>query len=175
MYLEISPRRSGKTERLKKSIIKRLMTGKDCFLFTFNYSYTNKLKRDISHICDISNLHTPTNKRDISKFIMGRSFNKPKIYYDEFDLCKSVILDFDGYYCTTPTRLRTVYDIVAFNKGDKDDPLQVLLSINNGKVIRYDSHYTNIVDILGKLDTRQTKLELEGAWMDFNNMGFEYD
>ena len=155
MYLEISPRRSGKTERLIKDLIYNMQQGLTCIVFADYGSRTICDRLDSLGIRHRGNrrLKIIRTMMDYNNFICGMH-NRVQLYYDEFDSLNSdldVIIDPRGYYVTSPTKELSLYDIVAFEKGDKYDVLLDLVNnggtgiLSNGRslVPPFPHHYQN--------------------------------
>jgi hypothetical protein len=138
MYLEISPRQSGKTERMVESIADRLQKGGTIFLQVANYHYFQTLEKRIREKMKLRKLreNSLVHVRDPQHYrhlTTGMDIN-PTIYADEFDsLGNDVILTETGYYQCTPKYMRTDKDIVMWLLGEREDPLLWAIQMNGGK------------------------------------------
>ena len=158
IYIEISPRGTGKTYRLVKHATQYL-----------EYDSKNKV-----------NIIVPTErcgkniKRLIGEYFKNRIFVNEKIisdnelnikcYYDEFDYNNNLReVDLLGYYCTTPSKIRYLKDLDSLKK---DDFLIKILVANEGKYVTntgvhlFDSSIINFV----MMDNSQS-IEFNNNWL----------
>ena len=138
MYLEISPRRTGKSTRLIKAVQEWIATEKNvALMFPHNHSWARELGKSIGE-----------RPRDSVEFVYGsqnfynlmegcdRTKNF-KVFVDEFDFIQWFPVDREGYYATTPKQYRSKKDIVDFMLGEKTDPMLDLIQMNDGKYEQY--------------------------------------
>lgn len=149
LYLEISPRQAGKTQRLLENVKKHLVAENPCVIFTLNHDISKTLKKILLKM-DI------TEQFFNEKFIQILShnmvdglnsydFSKHRTFFDEFDFYNSKFwrripstrLDYDkAYYCTSPKRIRTLKEMVDKNSRDE---LVRLLQFTNFEYVSYPS------------------------------------
>jgi len=140
MYLEISTRRTGKTSRLIEYANNMQDKGMKVVVSSFSrialHSNYKKLTGNIKRITNI-----PKYFEDLEdKYDPEEWF----VFYDEVDLCKNVLIQSNGYYVSTPRRLRTLEDYKKFNNGEKDILLE-LLQKNEGQYTWYNwSKYISV-------------------------------
>lgn len=138
MYLEISPRRVGKTTRLVKAIQDYIADDKNVALvFPHSHNWAKGLGKMIGE-----------RPRDSVEFVYGmdnffklmqgadRTKNY-KVFVDEFDFARGFPIERNGYYVTTPKQYRSKKDMVDFMLGEKHDPMLELIKMNGGKFEQY--------------------------------------
>ena len=119
MYVEVSPRRSGKTTRLVDSLIEYIdITENSVYLVTLSPTFNSYILRD---------LIPPEYHEYIDK--LPRNIDKVRkyemIYVDEVDLCEG--LDYfpkHGYYCGTPSSGK-LHKLAKANAGYEKYPTRV--------------------------------------------------
>ncbi len=132
MYLEISGRRSGKTTRLIKDVIKNITAGINVVTVIHN-------KNNMINIVDSHNYAGSFDCVTYKDYILDWTmYDNHKIYFDEFDFMdnKVPILE-DGYYCTTPMKMRTEKDYYNFAHGIDRDILLELVNVNDNFYKKY--------------------------------------
>lgn len=128
MYVEISPRQSGKTTRLVQAVINYLQqnTEHTVAVVGFNSRAKNELKEKISRQINDSNIVIDDNWAHRVNFLSGNLFGKynsePNYwFFDEFSFLPpsnllhpiySNVIE-NAYYCTTPASERRSIDIIA--------------------------------------------------------------
>ena len=129
MYLEISPRRTGKCRRLAKAIIKTVEEGHNAVVFFPNVRMARYFKQ--KYLQDLpNNLWTPIEDMEqYNLWLKVHGDRHPRIFVDEFDYVEEFPLSDDGYYSTTPRFMRTEDDM---EYGYLSDALVRLLSMNHG-------------------------------------------
>lgn len=143
MYLEISARQTGKTARMIQEIRNTLNKNLTPILFVHSVlHWNNSLSRFFTNE-ERTKIRIFTLVEEYNRFLIGRKISqKVRLFYDEFDLFKNpdnVIIDLNGYYQTTPIRLRKIEDIVLFRLGMRKDPLLELLFRNNGQYVSHSA------------------------------------
>ena len=155
LYLEISGRQTGKTTRMVDDMVNHLDNGGMVFLYTsMSASYTKMIIQSVLE----------KYKYDSSKFVINPTENYLKTsdlsnecirnYYDEFDFNKNLGgVDFNGYFCTTCSHLRSFED---FLDPSNYDLLLVLMKTTklNYVAIRNEKMYKSIW-----LDEKTSKIE----------------
>lgn len=129
LYLEISPRATGKTHRLILAAINYLEEhpSNKVNIVSFN--------RVANFIRDNIGLYIKFNIKEkvlINANLTGVS--QVRSFYDEFDYLDLKEIDYNGYYCSSASKIRTIQDIKK-----KEDFLIKLLNYTNGKYISYTS------------------------------------
>jgi hypothetical protein len=161
VYLEISPRGTGKTHRLIKSAIQ----------------YLEENSKNKVNIVSPSNRNAIRIKKQIGEYFKNRVFTNEnmisdmetyiKCFYDEFDFNSNLKeVDCWGYYCTTPRFIRNLDNL------DKNDFLIKLIKATNGLIHNYsylhvlDDHF--ISDIIKEKDrtNKQFQTEYLGKWYE---------
>lgn len=137
MYLEISGRRTGKTTRMLKAIDKAYEEGKHIAIFSRNKYEENNI---IKHIREeeLDGIKIFRSKKDFQEQLLGKSLsmNDFKVFYDEFDYIrnqKDIIISDDGYYVTTPAKIRSKQ---YWGDNIEDDILLKLLDMNAGSYVK---------------------------------------
>ena len=132
MYLEISPRQTGKTTRLIEMANHLDETREDvsCILVTMNHH----MKRYMcSHFKKNPTILVIT-QAEVKKTMLGYRGRTvtPILFYDEFDFMEpeNVIVNTEFYYATTAKRMRDYIDIIEWKAGIKRDPMLSLLKAN---------------------------------------------
>lgn len=159
MYLEISPRRSGKTNRLVTDLVKHLNKDK------YNHKVllivpTWTMKR--YYINYLGNLEVDMSRVEIFT-IYDHSLYFTKIYVDEFDHCDFEFpLDLNGgYYVTTPARVRSRNELET-----SDNTICTMLRENDYK---YVMHKTRISP------SSYSSQDLQTIDLEFKNKFYSYD
>ena len=130
MYIEIAGRQTGKTTKLVNHIIGNHDT--NCIIITMNFGMGKYIRKVLAKHMDVSNIIFLSSKEELDSKLKGVE-QFPNIYVDEFDF-----IDWDfpivknGYYTTTPSRIRTRNDIDRWRKGMVQDKLLDLLNANDG-------------------------------------------
>jgi len=175
MYLEISPRQTGKTSRLVTAVKHHVLDGGSAAVFANNMAMCQNIKQYFTDK-ELYNVDFFSSMERFEKSLIGRRphKNKYKIFVDEFDFMqsKNVPLDRDGYYVGTPMKLRTLDDIVFHKQGIKPDTLLELLEMNKGKY-EVQSVYDRILEMSisdlvsykQMLSTEQLSAEFYGEWV----------
>lgn len=141
MYLEISGRRTGKTTRLLTAIHKAYMAGERVAVFVPTYGMGNIIRETIdkNNYIDIEDRHTVEiyiNKKEFDKRLLdtGLTIEDFKVFYEEFDYFRKnneVIISENGYYVTTPCKIRRDY------KDTENDVLLKLIDMNAGSYVKH--------------------------------------
>jgi len=148
MYLEISPRQSGKTSRLVDEVNRHLTKSeRKVWIFSPNYNMASNLTKKVNVFCPMPNKFS-------SKKLMISSANslqthsydmsQYRLFFDEFDFMDDKEFWFslmtsgakfnDAYFCTTPKKIRTLKELV---KRKTSDPLIKLLRKNKHNYAKY--------------------------------------
>lgn len=133
MHLEISARRSGKTTRLIGHMVRFLNGHRDkrVVLTVLNREMIQYVKQ-MNDVKEIENRIVFIVASSISRFLSERErllcgiLNKDDFhyYFDEFDFMKNdEHLSIDGYFSTTPSRMRTRQDVINHSNGQTIDLL----------------------------------------------------
>lgn len=138
MYLEISPRRTGKTTRFVKAVKEWIKDENNvALIFCHQRSWARELGRQIG-----------ARNRNSVQFIFGeKQFNdyligccrseRQRVFVDEFDFMDWYPVDVEGYYVTTPKRQRTMGEMISFLLGENEDRFLQLIRFNNGHYEQY--------------------------------------
>lgn len=168
MYLEISARQTGKTKRLVEHMIKTLESGvPEVVLFTkhrfplISYPQLAVYEDRVIRFTDSHNYN---------RYALGKR-TSPPIYYDEFDIQESVLIREKGYYVTTPTRLRTVEDMLRHFIQPKDTLLS-LIDANKGEyvvvtILGSGLGLGKVLEMYKQLDKETFSTEIGGSYLDF--------
>lgn len=119
-YLDISPRQTGKTERLIALACKHLNAGQQVVYVTTDAEGVAKRLPDALVLADTNKLPP------------GDDFEDAVWFYDEFEWLKSTRVRPNGYYATTPRFLRRLGEQASDN-----DLLLRLMEANGGKYLRH--------------------------------------
>ena len=169
MYVEISGRRTGKTTRLIKEVIKQVSYGKNCAIITpFNNMYIYRLLKDNLGSIDCE-VDIESRKRiivysnvPIDNKSKGLIFRQTKLFYDEFAFIdpESIIIDTTGYYATTPNKTYTGIERMTPYKYS-------LLKVLEANKYQY-AKYVITDDIFNELKASVTPMffnrEIKGEW-----------
>jgi len=140
MYLEISARRSGKTTRLINAAIIADLKGETVYVVTLNVCTAQDFKRMVSKIVPRNSIRFLGATQVTSGVRLGQRPRPEGIswFYDEFDFMspENVIIKDNGYYATTPIKLRTKEDYARHILDIKYDPMIELLSRNTNGFIK---------------------------------------
>ncbi len=192
MYLEISPRRSGKTTRLVNQLIKDIESSHfTTFLVVtaFGKPYYSHIKELLlsrislkTHVVVKSKSENfivfESNNRqkfvgfcsDVSKWykFRGISLEQPKEYYDEFDYIKNVNEKEYNYYCTTSAKLRTYSEI----HRQKDIFSKLLISNNFSYTCflsKFDSDVFDIENVRRSMSYSEFECSILGNFLCYPN------
>ena len=128
MYLELSPRHTGKTTRIIQSVKENINnTRSHIIIQILNYNMLNIIKKNFN-CSELDRITFITNKLEL------KGYSDYKFYCDEFDIYEKdkVFITPNGWYSSTPIRKRTKKDIKDFILGKSDDILLQLIALNNG-------------------------------------------
>lgn len=141
MYLEISGRRTGKTTRMLTAIHKAYMDGERIAVFVPTYGMGNSIRKAIeeNNYIGIEGRHTVKVyyiREDFDKRLLdtGLLIGDFKLFYEEFDYFRGnnkVIVSEDGYYVTTPCKIRTDFN------DTENDVLLKLIDMNAGSYVKH--------------------------------------
>lgn len=164
MYIEISPRRAGKTQRLFESLTKQDNLS---VVFTSNpISLAGRLPNNRHLFVEyLSYKDLPTWLENSKVCDNGMYYDKDySMYFDEFDMYKGTLPVYqNGYYVTTPTFVRTRDSIELWEQGLREDSLLELLKANNGQYTAY--HLTPIrQDLYECLDFSLRPTQIHGMF-----------
>jgi len=138
MYLEILPRRTGKTTRL----IEKFMEVDDSYVIpcyvTINMHMRSMINDEITKRGWKENGHC-ISQYEYKRFVENmRGVDKPIVFfYDEFDMMKyeNIEISTDHYYATTPAYTRKVDEIIRFMLDVRNDALLELIHLNDGQYV----------------------------------------
>jgi len=165
MYLEISPRQSGKTHRLIQRAVRLLKMNKRILIVCLDWNSCLRIKLKVSSIYFNKNLCNLI----LTSYKNYKQYNPSEfdvIFYDEFDfggtnICASNYLLRNGYYCTTPRFVRD-YDYISNYKHNRLLIPDTLLELVAYKNFRYNK-YIPYHDFNHKLPINYN--ELDGTFM----------
>lgn len=160
MYLEISGRATGKTKRLCEAVVSHLRQYGSSAMAVIISPSGHRAKYDalidekyhdmvlVTHDYEIAKERLVNHETQESitfedfSFKLGMGFGNIKYFFDDFDYGKSEIptLD-DGYYVTTPFKIRNLDDWLFW----REDKLLTLLIENNFM-------YTSVHGMMGMID-----------------------
>jgi hypothetical protein len=138
MYLEVSPRRTGKTTRLVRAIKQYIKEdAQTALVFTHSHSWANELGKLIGER-KRGQVEFMYNKKNFDDYLIGcdRTVTQ-RIFVDEFDFLDWYPIEINGYYVTTPKRQRSVADMMSFMLGETEDKMLQLIAFNNGHYEQY--------------------------------------
>jgi len=136
LELEISARQVGKTTRLVESMKNHLEHGGICFLYTMNHKMgkiiadrlVEKKNDGVDHFNQPPDNVYINPKNDICLSFYEEN-NRVRCFYDEFeflDFNNKVSYTYDGYYCTTPRKLRRFEDYLKYYSKRKNTVLSAM-------------------------------------------------
>lgn len=148
MYLEISPRQSGKTTRLINAALSYVHDSKSsvaivilrCGRIADNYrkQYSQTLRES-----EAKRLHFVSTIPEMGKIINGPHMAGKRVvrFWDEFDSLPEdqLLISKIDYYATTPHHLRDAQDVLDHFIGIKRDKLLELVAMSEGRIINYPS------------------------------------
>lgn len=173
MYIEISPRRTGKTTRLIEDVVVKASNGAQCIIITLNYSMRDIIRDMIDEVKEYKWMVEPKIYTD--SFMCGVDWQKvfspdSYVYFDEFDFMKMEISVLkNGYYCTTASKKRTYNDIKEFYDGKRHDNLLNLLKCNNGQ----HTSYMSSIEVIQRVHAIKTIHDKERFDVEINNHWME--
>ncbi|MNJ23378.1 hypothetical protein D3C77_177630 [compost metagenome] len=121
-YLDISPRQTGKTERLIRLAQEHLEVGRRVYFVTFD-GLVQEIARRLPGATVLSDTDDQSSFGDESNAVW---------FYDEFDWLKSTNIRQNGYYATTARFLRTLGEASTEN-----DLLLRLIELNGRQFTRH--------------------------------------
>lgn len=179
MELEISPRQTGKTNRLVYAMAYRIQANpKDRFILaTHSMHYSREVVRKLREVLEHSlierrfpdiydRIHVVSHREQYHSLMIGKKKDeKFHTFVDEFDFLGFVPIDEDGFYVTTPKRKRTAQEVLDFFLGKREDALLQLLSMNKGEYVSYplEDRITN--QYKGQICKAQFEAEFEGKFV----------
>ena len=157
MYLEVSGRQSGKTTRLVNHAIKYAEKGEHVVIVCMNEIHKKNLISVLSEISTKEIKFCRINIATYHDYVLDQMmYDRHKIYFDEFDSMNDEIpIIKNGYYVTTPLKLRTQKDIHNFYYKNYKDILLKLwvtndyycekhtMDIERMKYLSYNEQYSN--------------------------------
>lgn len=163
MYLEISGRRSGKTTRMLTAIHKAYMAGERVAVFVPNYGMGHPIRDAIeennyvdTQKCQKVNVYHSRKEFDKRLLDTGLLPEDFKVFYDEFDYGRDeVIVSENGYYVTTPCKIRTDFE------DTENDVLLKLVEMNGGGYAKYLNK--ELIDSM-HMDEHYVQ-EIKGEWI----------
>ena len=124
MYLEISGRRTGKTTRLIDAVFEHIFNGGTAIIYTLSKEWGNSLYREYF------NHPRFDDKVLINPMYTSIELLNTKVFYDEFDMCEGVRIYKNGYYSTTPYKMRDI-------NAETRDTFLKLLDLQFGSYVSY--------------------------------------
>lgn len=177
MYLEISPRQSGKTERLLRTLqIYSNSHPKDLsYVFVAKASMLVNLRQQLAKLGGTQ--HDNVKFKIANELALhSQSFEYEKLFFDEFDYIDEKFWHLlfhcfrnddltlsNSYFTTTPKRIRRILDLVNPNSADI---MAILLQKAGFKWASYDTLSTTPKEELEKmLPVDAYILEIEGMFI----------
>jgi hypothetical protein len=141
MYLEISPRQSGKTKRMIDAILAHVSAGNVAYVQTHSEHYfrdmlNSRLKPKLHMTAKHKNIVFLRDEDHFTQLRRGMVHfeDRPRVFADEVDFVGDrLVLNPQGYYCGTPKYQRTQKDIVLWMMGERVDKLLDAIEMNGGK------------------------------------------
>jgi hypothetical protein len=133
LYLEISPRMTGKSDRLLLAVMQHINEGGTAVVYTPSLALGKSLYNKVLPSYQIpSRLYFVGNGGDYLR-ALNLSDPKTRLFYDEFDHLdpEKVYWSTDGYYVTTPAKIRKDIDVENVDHEGMSDPLISLLVKND--------------------------------------------
>ena len=149
MYLEISPRRSGKTTRLIQRANEMCDEGIPVMVCAPTNAY-GRVLRDMGLYSRVKFVLNVDNFFSVYKYT-----EKPEDYYilyDEFDTCEDIVYRQDNIYYVTTPHSRDNYNI------------KNLVEKNNEEYISYKTHAKDLYDIRVNIGKSAFEKEYECKW-----------
>lgn len=165
MYLEIGPRRTGKTSRLVRAVREFISVDKQvALIFPHNRAWQQAQFPDQRGNRQLEFMYS---NKQFNDYLQGCDRSKHyRVFVDEFDFMQDYPIDIDGYYATTPKRQRTLTDMANFILGENDDKMLELIRFNNGHYEQYSP-----MQWLGQM----TLNEVKSLRRNYNYEGFEME
>lgn len=168
MYLEISPRQVGKSERLLQAAFMHIIsTAGTSIIVTTNLNQAGSLKK-------MWQKHYPTQRKSTDiKFMSAAQINNgffykedERFFFDDFD-CMKLTSDLsdkflqESYWTTTPMTLRTLAQVMD---AKNTDLLVRLLRLNN---LQHERFYSKMPPLIwaSQLSPTSCLLELFGVYL----------
>lgn len=144
MYLEISPRRTGKTTRLIEAMKSALKCGYAVYFMSPNYRMFKDMMQRFG--MNTSYVTYIVDGAEFTEKTRGTDIRGQRLFFDEFEFIDNERLVFSesGYYVSSLKRTRTITDVIRHRMEERFDPFIQLMDMNGG---RYESYsITNMLD-----------------------------